>query len=56
MKIKIRSHDARMVHDSEWRQTGDWLTTLRDDDRANPTGDGHAQPRRDDYEIGKSVV
>jgi len=34
MKIKIRSHDARMVHDSEWRQTGDWLTTLRDDDRA----------------------
>ena len=46
MKIKIRSHDARMVHDNDWRQTGDWLTTLRDDDRANPMSDGHAEPTR----------
>ena len=49
MKIKIRSHDARMRHDSDWLQTGDWLTTLRDDNRDTPMGDGHAQPARADY-------
>ena len=57
MKIKIRSHDARMLHDdNDWRQTGDWLTTLRDDDRANPMSDGHAEPTRADHASQEVLV
>ncbi len=56
MRIKIRSHDARMLHDNDWRQTGDWLTTLRDDDRANPMSDGHAEPARADHASREDLV
>jgi len=49
MKIKIRSHDAQMLQDNDWRQTGDWLTTLRDDDHADPMSDGYAEPARADH-------
>src|SRR5271166_2038309 len=44
MKIKIRQHDASMPQEDGWSQTGDWLGELRDDNHAEPPGDGHAGP------------
>ena len=46
MKIKIRPHDASMLQDDDWLQADSWLAGLRDDGRADPGGDGHAQPAR----------
>ena len=43
MKIKIRQHDASMPQEEGWSQTGDWLGELRDDNHAEPPGDGHAE-------------
>jgi hypothetical protein len=44
MKIKIRQHDASMPQEDGWSQTGDWLRELRDDNHAEPPGDGYAEP------------
>jgi hypothetical protein len=44
MKIRIRQHDVSMPKEDGWSQTGDWLGELRDNDYAEPPGDGHAEP------------
>ena len=46
MKIKIRPHDTSLLQDDDWRQADSWLAGLRDDGRADPAGDRHAQPAR----------
>ena len=48
MKIKIRPADRSMLQDDDWLQTDGWLAGLRDDGRADPAGDRHAQPARGD--------
>ena len=49
MKIKIRPDDTSMLKENDWLQTYDWLAELRDDGRAEPTGDSHAQPASGSY-------
>ena len=46
MKIKIRPDDTSMLQDDDWLQTDGWLAGLRDDGRADPAGDRHAQSAR----------
>ena len=43
MKLKIRSDDTSVLQEHGWSQMGDWLAELRDDSRAEPPGDGHAE-------------
>ena len=43
MKLKIRQHNASPREDN-WSQMGGWLAELRDDNRTEPPGDGHAEP------------
>ena len=42
MKIKVRSDDASTLREHGWPQMDDWLAQLRDDNRGEPPGDGHA--------------
>ena len=44
MKIKIRQHNASVPQEDGWSQTGEWLGELRDDNHAEPPGDGYAEP------------
>ena len=42
MKLKIRQYDASIPRDDSWSQTGGWLAEPRDDNHAEPPGNGHA--------------
>ena len=44
MKLKIRQHNASSPQEDNWSQMGGWLAELRDDNRTEPPGDGHAEP------------
>ena len=40
MKINIRRDDVSMPEMNDWLAMNDWIAKLRDDSRAEPTGDG----------------
>jgi hypothetical protein len=52
MKLKTRRDDTSPLEPNEWRETNDWremndwFAELRDDGRAEPGGDGLAEPAR----------
>ncbi len=65
MKIKMRPDDASVPEMNDWLEMNDWIAELRDDGRAEPTGDRgpkpeaaiapHAHRRTASVEIGACV-
>ena len=56
MKIKIRSDESSVLQKHGWSQVGDWLAELRDDNRAEPPGDGQVGADRADDPWSEALV